>query len=86
MIIKKSLLGLGLALVFSMLVVGCNSSSGDKSDLSGANNAAEALAAQDLFVEAVKAVIATTSDETEPVSIDANTPTSPDNTAPVPIS
>ncbi|MGV8898934.1 MAG: hypothetical protein ACOH2B_06820 [Burkholderiaceae bacterium] len=87
MMIRKYMLGLGSALILSMLVAGCG---GDDDhglfDRSGKNNTAEPVAAQDAFVDAVQAVVATTSDTTEPVSIDAITPTSPSNTAPVPIS
>ncbi|MFC3109446.1 hypothetical protein ACFQAT_27805 [Undibacterium arcticum] len=59
---------------------------GARPHLSGANNTAEPVVAQDAFVDAVAAAVATSSDTTEPVSIDAITVTGPDNTTPVPIS
>ncbi|GAC1323740.1 MAG: hypothetical protein NVSMB28_17280 [Collimonas sp.] len=90
MITRKSMLGLCLALILPMLIAGCGggggSDIGTRPDLSGANNAAEPVAAQDAFVDAVNGIIATTSDVTEPVSIDSIMTTSPDNTAPVPLS
>lgn len=88
MMIRKYMLGLGSALILSMLAAGCGGGSNNDSsfDRSGKNNTAEPVAAQDTFVDAVKTIVATTSDTTEPVSIDAITPTSPSNTAPVPIS
>ncbi|MGV8893431.1 MAG: hypothetical protein ACOH2K_10940 [Burkholderiaceae bacterium] len=87
MMIRKYMLGLGSALILSMLVAGCGGDdNGSPFDRSGKYNTAEPVAAQDGFVDAVKTIVATTSDTTEPVSIDAITPTSPSNTAPVPIS
>ncbi|MEO6353596.1 MAG: hypothetical protein ABI575_09825 [Oxalobacteraceae bacterium] len=84
--IRKYMLGLGSALILSMLVAGCGGDDHVPFDRSGKNNSAEPVAAQDAFVDAVQAVVATTSDTAEPVSIDAITATSPNNTAPVPIS
>ncbi len=79
MIIKKSMLGLGSVLVLSMLVVGCG---GDDDDRPFDRNG---VASQDAFILAVKAIVATTSDTTEPVSIDSITPTTRDNTEPASI-
>ncbi|NMM36550.1 MAG: hypothetical protein HHJ09_03420 [Glaciimonas sp.] len=86
MIIKKSILGLGSALVLAMLVSGCGGNGDDnRFDRSGSNNTGEPVAAQDAFIDAVKGVVATTSDTTEAGPIDSITPTGRNDTAPVQI-
>ncbi|KAF3998460.1 hypothetical protein [Glaciimonas immobilis] len=86
MITKKILLGLGSGLLLSLLLGGCGGGGGDfhaPVDLTGANNGAEPVAAQDAFIDSVNGIVATTSDVSEPTSIDSLMATTPDNTAPL---
>lgn len=88
MIIKKSMCGLGSVLALSLLVAACggnDNGNGTPVDLSGANNTGEPVAAQDSFIDAVKVVVAATSETTEPGSIDSIAITTPNNTAPLPL-
>ena len=87
MAIKKTIWALGSTLVLSLLVVGCGGHHNDTPfDFSGADNKAEPVATQDSFIDAVQAVIATTAETTEPGSIDSIMATTPNNTAPLPLS
>ncbi len=88
MAIKKTTWALGSTLALSLLVVGCGGHHNDTPpfDFSGADNKAEPVAAQDSFIDAVRGVIAATSETTEPGSIDSIMVTTPNNTAPLPLS
>ena len=87
MITKKCMMGLGSALVLSILLGGCGGGGDNQTpfDRTGSNNSAEPVASQDAFIASVNGIIATTSDVTEPVSIDSIMATTPDNTAPLPL-
>lgn len=88
MTIKKTTWGLSSALTLLLLIAGCGGDhdNGPPPDLSGADNTAEPVAAKDSFIDAVTVVVAATSETTEPGSIDSITATSPNNTAPIPVS
>jgi hypothetical protein len=86
MLKKRSPILPATALVLALVVAGCNGGGdGDGGDNGGnAGNGSGQTA--DTFVAKVMQIIGSSPEDAEPVSIEAETVTQPENTEPVPIS
>ncbi|MGH8809280.1 MAG: hypothetical protein ACREX0_15510 [Noviherbaspirillum sp.] len=84
---RKHVLWMSLAAAMAMVMAGCGSGGDDTavSD-SGMPPATSPTGTPDAFTSDVATVVSSSSDDTEPIPVDATAATSPDDTEPVPIS